>query len=142
MKVRDIMTREVATVNYEDTVERVAQLMQNHNVGSIPVCKGENVIGIVTDRDIALRAVAKGQNVMRQNVREIMSSNPVTISADSDVHEAARIMSERQIRRLPVVDGENLVGMLSIGDLAIEPKLSDNAGEALSNISEPATPEM
>ncbi|WP_102398868.1 CBS domain-containing protein [Haloimpatiens massiliensis] len=142
MKIRDIMTREVATVNYEDTVERAAQLMQKYNVGSIPVCQGEKVIGIVTDRDIALRSVAKGQNVMRQYVREIMSSNPVTVSSNNDVHEASRIMSERQIRRLPVVENDNLVGMVSIGDLAVEPKLSDNAGVALSNISEPATPQI
>ncbi|WP_035292066.1 CBS domain-containing protein [Clostridium sp. KNHs214] len=142
MKIREIMTREVATVNYEDTVERAAQLMQKYNVGSIPVCQGEKVIGIVTDRDITLRSVAKGQNVMRQYVRDIMSSNPVTVSADGDVHEASRIMSERQIRRLPVVENENLVGMVSIGDLAVEPKLSDNAGAALSNISEPSTPQI
>ncbi|WP_373897696.1 CBS domain-containing protein [Haloimpatiens sp. FM7315] len=139
MKIREVMTGEIASVNYEDTVERAAQLMKRYNIGSVPICDGEKVIGIVTDRDIALRSVADGQNVMRQCVREVMSTNPVTISPDMDVHEAARVMSERQIRRLLVVEEGNLIGMISIGDLAVEPKLSDNAGEALSSISEPAS---
>lgn len=142
MKIKDIMTSQIATVNSEDTVERAAQLMKKHNVGSVPVCEGEKVIGIITDRDIALRSVSNGQNVMRQYVREIMSSNPVTVSPDTDICDASRIMSERQIRRLPVVENNNIVGIVSIGDLAVEPGFSNNIGKALSNISEPSTPEI
>lgn len=142
MKVRDIMTKDVATLNPDDTVERAAQLMNQYNVGAIPVCKEEKVVGVVTDRDITLRSVSHGDNSRNQTVREIMTSNPVLINAETDIHDAARIMSERQIRRLPVVENNSLVGIVSLGDLAVESKLQDNAGEALSNISEPATPSM
>lgn len=140
MKVKDIMTKEVATLNPEDSVAQAAQFMKQYNVGSIPVCDGEKVIGIITDRDIALRSVAEGENSKSQKVREIMSSNPVTASTDMDVHDAARIMSERKVRRLPVVENNNLMGIVALGDLAVESKLSDNAGNALSNISEPSSP--
>lgn len=142
MKVKDIMTKDVATLNAEDSAEQAAQLMKQHNVGSIPVCEGENVIGIITDRDIALRSVAQGENGKNQKVRDIMSSNPVIASPDMDVHDAARIMSERQIRRLPVVENNNLVGIIALGDLAVESKLSDDAENALSNISEPSSPNL
>jgi CBS domain-containing protein len=142
MKVREIMTKDVATLNADDSVERAAQLMKQYNVGAIPVCKEEDVIGIITDRDIALRSVAQGENSRNQKVREVMSSNPVLVNSETDIHDAARIMSERQIRRLPVVENKNLVGIVSLGDLAVESNLQDNAGEALTNISEPATPFM
>lgn len=131
------MTREVISVHNSDTVETAAQLMKQYNIGSVPVCEDEKVIGIITDRDITLRSASSGQNVMRQTVREIMTSNPVTVSSNTDVHEAARIMGERQIRRLPVVENGKLVGIVSIGDLAVVPELKDNIGESLSSISEP-----
>lgn len=142
MKVKDLMTKDVATLNAEDSVEQAARIMKEHNIGSVPVCDGENVIGIITDRDIALRSVAEGENVKNQKVREVMSSNPVLANPDMDVHDAARIMSERQIRRLPVVDKSNIVGIVSLGDLAVEQQLKDNAEEALSEISEPSSPMM
>ncbi|MBL4936779.1 CBS domain-containing protein [Clostridium sp. YIM B02515] len=142
MKVKDLMTKDVATLNAEDSVEQAAKMMKEHNIGSVPVCDGENVIGIITDRDIALRSVAEGENVKNQKVREVMSSNPVLANPDMDVHDAARIMSERQIRRLPVVDKSNIVGIVSLGDLAVEQQLKDNAEEALSEISEPSSPMM
>ena len=142
MKVKELMTKDVATLNADDSVEHAAQLMKEYNIGAIPVCSGEKVIGIITDRDITLRSVAEGENVANQKVRDIMSSNPVLVNADMDVHDAARIMSERQIRRIPVVENNNLVGIVSLGDLAVESILKDNAGEALSDISEPSTPMM
>lgn len=140
MKVKDIMTKNVASLNPEDTVEHAAQLMKEYNIGSLPVCNEEKVIGIITDRDIAIRSSAEGENVQKQTVRDIMTSNPVTIKSDIDVEDAARIMSERQIRRLPVVESSNLVGMLSLGDVSVESGSNETAGEALSNISEPSTP--
>jgi FOG: CBS domain len=142
MQVREVMTKSVASLNSEDSVERAAQLMKEHNIGSIPVCNGDKVIGIVTDRDIALRSVASGINCKNQCVRDIMTTNPVMVSPSTDIHDAARIMSERQIRRLPIVDNNNLVGMVSLGDIAVEPTFSDNAEQALKNISEPCTPEI
>ncbi|WP_312693125.1 CBS domain-containing protein [Caproiciproducens sp.] len=137
MKVKDIMSTEIASVNSDDSIERAAQLMKQYDVGSIPVCSQEKIIGIVTDRDIALRATAQGQKLQQQTVRDIMSSNPVVGSPDMDVHDAAKIMSEKQIRRLPIVDQNNLVGIVALGDISVEPDLQDNAEEALKNISQP-----
>lgn len=142
MKIKDIMSREVVSLNANDSVEHAAEMMRNYNIGSIPVCDGEKVIGIITDRDIAIRSVADGQNFKNQKVREIMTSNPVCASCQMSIDEAGRIMSERQIRRLPIVDKENLVGMVSLGDLAIDPKLSSEAGDVLTEISEPSSQEF
>ena len=136
------MTKDVASLNVDDTIERAAQLMKQHDVGAVPVCNCEKVVGIITDRDIALRAVAEGENVKLEAVRSIMSSNPVLGSPDMDVHEAARIMKERQIRRLPIVENSSLVGVISLGDIATTPNLKNDAEEALCDISEPCSPVM
>lgn len=142
MKVKDIMSTEVASLNTEDSIERAAQLMRQYDCGSIPVCSEKKVIGIITDRDLALRSTAEGQNSKQQKVRDIMSSNPVVGNPDMDVHDAARIMSEKQIRRLPIVENNNLVGMVALGDISVEPNLQDNAEEALKNISQSNTNNM
>ncbi|WP_040215141.1 CBS domain-containing protein [Clostridium polynesiense] len=138
MKVRDVMTGDVATLKPEDTVEKAAELMKQHNIGSLPVCDGDKVIGIITDRDITLRSVAEGKSSNSLEVKAVMTSNPVVLEANADINEAAKLMSENQIRRLPIVDNNSIVGMVSLGDIAVEPKLEDNAEEALKNISEPA----
>jgi CBS domain-containing protein len=137
MKVKEIMTKDVTTLNADDPVEKAAQLMKQCNVGSIPVCQQHQVVGIVTDRDITLRATASGQNTKQQKVRDIMSANPVVGDPEMDVHDAARMMSEKQVRRLPIVDHNNLVGIVALGDISTEPTLSDNAGNALNQISQP-----
>ena len=139
MKLKEIMSKDIASLNSNDSIERAAQLMKQYNVGSIPILSQSGVIGIVTDRDITLRSVAAGQNTNHQTVGEVMSTNPVVGNPDMDVHEAARIMSQKQIRRLPVVDGSSLVGMVSLGDISVEPELQDNAEKALKNISQPTT---
>lgn len=137
MKVKEIMSKEIAFVNSNESIQSVAQLMQHYNVGSIPICDNNRLVGIVTDRDITLRSVAKGQ--YSQTVGDVMTKDPVTTSPDTDIHEASRIMGERQIRRLPVVENNSLVGMVSLGDISVEPKLADNAEVALKNISVPTT---
>lgn len=142
MEIKDIMTKTVATINVEDTVEHAARMMKDHNVGSIPVCREENVVGIITDRDVALRSAAEGQNVHQQKIKDIMTSNPVTAAPTMDVHEAARLMSERQIRRLPIVENNRVVGIVALGDLAVQPIFANEAESALSNISTPASPEI
>jgi CBS domain-containing protein len=142
MKISDVMTKTVASLNAEDTVKRAAELMKEHNIGSIPVCRDEKVVGIITDRDIAVRTVADGKNSLEQKVKDIMSSNPVVGKPEMDIHDAARIMSERQIRRLPIVENNNLVGIVALGDLAVENILVDDAGRALSEISSPSVPQM
>ena len=140
MKVRDIMTKQVTTLNPNDTVEHAAELMKEYNVGSIPVCNEDEIIGIVTDRDITIRSVAEGENSERQNVRAIMSSNPIVGNPEMDVHDAAKLMADKQVRRLPIVENNHVVGIVALGDLAVEPKLTDNAGIALERISEPSSP--
>ncbi|HEX3039366.1 MAG TPA: CBS domain-containing protein [Caproiciproducens sp.] len=137
MKVKEIMSKDVASLNTDDSVERAAQLMKQYDVGSIPVCRQEKIIGIVTDRDIALRSIADGKDTKQQKVQEIMSSNPVVGSPDMEVDDAARIMSQKQIRRLPIVDNNSLVGIVALGDISVEPTQQDNAEEALKSISQP-----
>ncbi|NLM42865.1 MAG: CBS domain-containing protein [Clostridiales bacterium] len=135
MKIRELMTTDVRTIPSNATIKDAAEIMHNINVGSIPVVDNNNkLVGIVTDRDIVLRSVAKGQDP-NIKVSDVMSRDIKTISPDTDVHEAADLMAEKQIRRLPVVDNGNLVGIVSIGDLAVEGKYEDEAGEALHNIS-------
>lgn len=136
MKLRDIMSRQIAYLNTEDSVERATQLMKSYNVGSIPICSQNSVVGIVTDRDIALRAIANGDDGYLQ-IKEIMTSNPVVGTPDMDVDDAVKLMSENQIRRLPIVENNRLVGMVSLGDISVEPRLQDNAEVALKNISKP-----
>jgi CBS domain-containing protein len=138
MLVKDIMTNSIVSLNSEDSVERAAQMMKQFDVGSIPVCNEEKLVGMITDRDIALRTVASSSSGNNQKICEVMTSNPVTGTPDMDVHDAAKIMSEQQIRRLPIVQNNHLVGIVSLGDISVEPTLQDNAEEALKNISEPA----
>ena len=137
MKVKDIMSKEITSLSSEDSIEKAAQLMKQCDVGSIPVCSQEKVVGIVTDRDIALRAVAEGQNVKQQKVRDIMTSNPVVGNPEMNIDDAVRMMSENQIRRLPIVENNSLVGLVALGDISLEPSLQNNAEEALKNISQP-----
>ena len=136
MKIRDIMTKDIATLRSDDTIERAARLMKQYDVGSLPVCTDDKIIGIITDRDIAVRSVAPGQ-VSNQRVRDVMSTNLVVGNPDMDVQDAARIMSDRQVRRLPIVENNSLVGIVSLGDISLEPTARNSAEDALKNISEP-----
>ncbi|MBZ9609141.1 CBS domain-containing protein [Clostridium estertheticum] len=140
MKVSEIMTKDVLSLSVDDTAKHAAELMKEHNIGSIPVnTKEKKVIGIVTDRDIILRCVAEGKDVKMQKVRDIMTSNPVVGDQNMNVDDAIRIMSERQIRRLPITAKDQLVGMVSLGDVALEPRLHEEARDVLSDISIPCT---
>lgn len=136
MNVREIMTEEVECLCPDDTAQHAAQLMAQYDIGSLPVCDNNQVVGIVTDRDITLRSVAQGQGDQTR-VGDIMSQDVVVGKPDMDVHEAAKIMSDQQIRRLPIVEGSALIGIVSLGDISVEPALQDNAEWALQNISQP-----
>lgn len=138
MEVKDLMSRNVATVSTDTPIVEVAKLMKKMNIGSVPVCEGNRVIGILTDRDIVLREVAMGKEVDKVVAKDVMTVGLSTATPEMDIHEAARIMAEKQVRRLPVIDNERLVGMLALGDIAVSPKLDDNAGDALSDISKPS----
>ena len=142
MKIKDIMSKTIAFAKPEDTVIQAAQLMKKHNVGSIPVCRGDKVVVIITDRDIAFNAVANGSNPATLSVSEIMSPNPILGNPEMDVTEAGKLMGENQIRRLPIVENNKLVGIVSLGDIAVEPKMQDKAGGILSEVSESSRPKI
>jgi len=140
MLVREVMTRGVKTIKPDGTVQEAARLMKDMDVGPLPVCDGHRIVGMVTDRDIAVRSAAEGKDPKTQSVSEVMTSDAVACRANDDVSEAARLMHERQVRRLLVLDDDNrLVGIVSLGDVATQSDDS-TAGHALEGISEPATP--
>jgi CBS domain-containing protein len=118
MQVRDIMTHQVKTVRATATAFEAAELMSLHDVGALPVCEGDALVGIVTDRDIILRGVAPGLDLTKTEVRKVMSRDPVAIEAAAPVSDAVRRFTDLRIRRLPVIDGDRVVGMLSSDDVA------------------------
>ncbi len=136
MIVRDIMSVKVAWVAPNTPLVEVAKLMQREDIGSVPVCEQDRLQGIITDRDIVIRAIASGKNPNSLNVSDIMSTKVITVSPDTDAHEASQIMAREQIRRLPVMENGKLVGIMALGDLAVERIHVDEAGEALSDISQ------
>lgn len=142
LKIKDIMTDQVAFVSPETTIVETAQLMQKHNVGSIPVCEGQNIVGIVTDRDIVVRSVAHGKDASTSPVRDVMTSNVQSVSPEMELNQVAELMSKEQIRRLPVVENNRLVGMVSLGDLATQAKHDVEIAQTLGEISKPSQPEQ
>lgn len=140
MKVADIMTKEVDTCNPEHSLQEVAAKMKEINVGSIPICENEKLVGIITDRDIVVRGIADNL-AMESAVSEILSENMVTGSKDMTVEEAAELMADHQIRRLPIVENEKVIGIVSLGDIAVKDKSYGNADIALDEVSEPAEPD-
>jgi len=117
MKVSDIMTSHVCTVSPDLTVEGAAKLMNGADIGSLPVCGAEGLVGIVTDRDLVTRCLSAGRKSDTE-VGQIMTADVFFINSNAMVEEAARLMSRHQIRRLPVVEGREIVGILTVGDLA------------------------
>jgi len=134
VKVKQIMTTNVSTVASNDTVTKAASIMGQLDIGSVPVIDNNKVVGIVTDRDIILRGVAKGEGA-NQKISEVMTTNVKFATPEMDVHTVADIMAENQVRRLPVVENDKLVGIVAIGDLAVENIFENEAGEALHTIS-------
>jgi CBS domain-containing protein len=136
MKVSEVMTRDVQTVRPDQPVKEAASAMLNVDAGSIPVIDGERLIGMITDRDIAVRGVAKGYGPDTP-VRELMTDEIICVRDDDDVDDIASKMSEAQVRRLPVIDDqERLCGIVSLGDLSRDAD-EDAAVEALEGITEP-----
>ncbi|MEH7110796.1 CBS domain-containing protein [Neobacillus niacini] len=134
-KIRDIMTDQVECCSLLDNVFEVAVKMKELNVGAIPIVDKDRLVGMITDRDIVVRGVAE-KHPGSTKVEDIMSSKLVTITAEATTNEAANLMAEHQIRRLPVVEGDKLIGIVSLGDFAIRKMTDDQAKEALSEISE------
>jgi CBS domain-containing protein len=141
MKVKDVMTKSVAYVNPSATIAETAQLMQQHNVGSIPVCDQSGVVGIVTDRDIVVRTVAHGKNPQQTPVTDIMTTGVQTVTPDMDMTDVSRKMSSSQIRRVPVIENNSLVGIVALGDVATDAKYNTEVADTLINISKPSKPQ-
>ena len=136
MKISEVMTSDVQTVSADQTAREAAAFMLRAEAGSIPVCDGDRVIGMITDRDIAVRGVAEGRGP-ETLVRDLMSDGIICARADDDIQDVARRMSDEQIRRLPVLDeDEKLVGIVSLGDLARESD-GEQAHRALEGVSAP-----
>ena len=135
MQVSQIMTPDPDTARPQDTLQAVASKMDRGDYGSVPVVEGDRLVGVVTDRDIAVRAVAHGLGPDTE-VGEVMTPDPVCVAPDSDVEEAAEIMQEEQIRRLFVTDEDDrLVGVVALADVALEED-EDLSGRTLEEISE------
>ena len=137
--VSDVMTTRPRAVTPDTPVTQVAELMREEDVGAIPVVQDDKLVGMVTDRDIVVRAVAQGKDPRGMPVAEVSSRELVTVDPDQDLSDALQLMAQHQVRRLPVVDRDNhLVGVVSQADVAREVK-DKAAGELLEDISRPPT---
>jgi CBS domain-containing protein len=134
MNIRDVMTPNPRTMSPDDSIQNAAQIMRDEDTGAVPVVEGGRPIGMVTDRDIVVRAVADGGQLNRP-VREIVTTGVVCVSPEMSTREANELMSEHQVRRLPVVEGDRLVGIVSLGDLAVKEGKDRRTGDTLQDIS-------
>jgi CBS domain-containing protein len=136
-KVRDVMSNRPRCVSPDTPLSEVAELMESEDVGALPVLDGDELAGMITDRDIVIRAVARGKDPRGMPVREVSTREVVAIRSDEDLSEALKLMARHQVRRLPVVDDSNhLVGVLAQADVAQEAK-EKTVGEMVEEISKP-----
>src|SRR5882672_8818627 len=135
MNIREVMTPNPQSVSPGDSIQNAARIMRDLDTGAVPVVENGRPIGILTDRDIVVRAVAEDGQLNRP-VRDIVSGNVICASPDMSTHDAADLMSEHQVRRLPVIENERLVGIVSLGDLAVKEARDKRIGDTLEHISE------
>ncbi len=141
MLLKDVMTTSVEVVHPDATLQEAAQKMKDLDVGPVPVCDGERLVGMLTDRDIAIRSTAEGRDPKTTPVREAMTPEVVYCFEDQSVEEAARLMEEKQLRRLVVLNRDKkLVGIVSLGDVATSTGDERLSGEILKQVSEPSPP--
>jgi CBS domain-containing protein len=139
MNLQSVMTRDVKVVRPDATVQEVAEQMRELDVGAVPVCDGEELVGMITDRDIAVRSASYGHDPKSTRVREVMTGEVAWCYEDDSVEEAAHAMRAKQIRRIPVVDhNKKLVGIVSLGDLATEGDNAQLSAKTLETVSEPS----
>lgn len=139
MKVSEIMTMDVTCVSPDTNVVEVARLMSEEDIGSVPVCEKSRLVGILTDRDIIIRNVAKGKSPETTMVRDIMTADVKTVSPETDIEDLTELMSDSQIRRVPVIENNRIVGIVALSDVALENEFVFEASEALTDISVPGT---
>jgi len=135
MKISEIMTTEIKKATPDNTLADIAAMMRDEDVGALPVVQDGELRGIVTDRDIVVRAIAEGKEPTTATVQEVLSEELESVEPDDDVEDAADLMASRQIRRLPVVQRGKLIGMVSLGDIAVKHEES-TASHALEGVSE------
>ena len=141
MQLKDVMTPEVEAADFNITLQEAAAKMKTLDVGALPIREGLHLVGMLTDRDITIRAVAEGLDPKQTAVAEVMTAEIVYGYEDQDVRDAAHLMAKEQIRRLPVLNRQDeLVGIVSLGDLAVDTADDQLMGEVLEEISEPARP--
>ena len=142
MQLKDIMTPNPECISPDASLHEAARRMRDLDVGTLPVCgANDRLAGMITDRDITVRAVAAGKDPTATKVRDVMTEEVIYGFDDQDIHEAARTMQQRQIRRLLVLNRDKrLVGIVSLGDLAVEGGDPEHAGTVLQEVSEPALP--
>lgn len=134
MNIREVMTNEIYTCRVNDTVETAAELMKEHNIGVLPVLdENGSPAGMLTDRDIVIRGVAEHKN---QTVDQVMTHELIHVTPETAAEHAADLMASAQVRRLPVIENGQVVGIVSLGDLAVNPQSDDKAGDTLSDISQ------
>jgi len=133
--VNEIMSKDCVTVTLQDNIYEAALKMKQHDIGIIPVVEGDKLLGLVTDRDLVLRGFAEKREGSTK-IEQVYSQKVKTISSQTTVDEAAKIMANEQVRRLPIVDNGKLVGIVALGDLAVVDKFENEATDALSEISE------
>ena len=137
MKISEIMTVDARCADPDVSLATAAGMMRDLDVGALPICEGDNLVGMITDRDLVVRALAEARDPESTTVRDIMSPEIVHAFDDQDVEEVARLMEIKQIRRLPVLNrNKRLVGIVSLGDMATEAS-TQLSGEALKEISQP-----
>lgn len=125
MEVKECMCKNVVCADQDTTVTDIAKLMSENHVGCIPICDfNKNVVGLITDRDITLRSVACGKDSNTTKASEIMTTKIYKVNPTSEVSEASKIMCDCQVKRIPVIEGNTIVGMLTLGDLANNNKVS------------------
>ena len=141
MKVNEIITHDPEVIRPETALIEAAQKMKSMDIGMLPVCDGDRLVGVITDRDIAVRGVAQGYDPKTARVQEVMTPEVIYCFDDEDVKDVAKKMEEKQVRRLPVLNREKrLVGIVSLGDLAVRTGKEKLAGEVLERVSEPGHP--
>jgi CBS domain-containing protein len=139
-KIKDVMTREVECARPDMSLREVAERMKRLDIGSLPVCEGKKVVGIVTDRDLAIRGLAEGRNPEQTRAQEVMSRDVVACVEDDDLEKAEKLMHDRQVRRLPVLNpGGELVGYLAMAKIA-KTEDAQQAGRVLKGVSQKETP--
>ncbi len=141
--VADVMTRDPRSMTPQDTLADAAKVMDELNVGVVPVCDGDRLVGVVTDRDLVVRGLARDVDPKSGKLQDVMSGHVRTARQDDDVDDVLTEMANAQIRRMPVVDGsDKLVGILSIGDIAAKsPEDEEDVAMSLGDISSPAEPD-